>query len=333
MANLYVTEQNSVLRKTGDRILVKKDDKILLEVQCHKIDAVLIFGNVQFTTQVVHELLEHDIEMAILTKTGRLIGQITSPSPKNIELRLKQFRKYDDVQFKLEISKQFVSGKIQNCINMIQRFSSNHSDELFKVTINTLQSKLDKIKCVENVDSLLGLEGSSAKEYFNVFRSMLLCDFGFNGRKKHPSTDPVNALLSLSYTMLFNEIASLLDGLGFDPYLAYYHSVDYGRESLASDLIEEFRAPVADHLVLNLLNNKVFKENDFYTKPKGEAVFLLHDSLKRYFVEYEKAINHEFVHPITKQNTTFRRCFRIQIESLASCLQNGSEYVHFVMER
>ena len=87
MANIYLTEQGSVLRKTGNRLTVYKNDEILLDVQCSKIDSVLIFGNVQFTTQqAVHELFEHGIEMALLTRTGRLVGQIPSPFTKNIEL-------------------------------------------------------------------------------------------------------------------------------------------------------------------------------------------------------------------------------------------------------
>jgi len=83
MANLYLTEQGSILRKTGDRLIVQKEGEVLLDVPCNKIEAILIFGNVQFTTQAVHELFEHGIEMALLTRTGRLIGQITSPATKN----------------------------------------------------------------------------------------------------------------------------------------------------------------------------------------------------------------------------------------------------------
>jgi CRISP-associated protein Cas1 len=96
MANIYLTEQGSVLKKTGDRLIVEKDKEVLLDVQCSKIEAVLIFGNVQFTTQAVRELFEHGIEMALLTKSGRLIGQLTSPFTKNIELRVEQFKKHDD---------------------------------------------------------------------------------------------------------------------------------------------------------------------------------------------------------------------------------------------
>lgn len=126
MANLYLTEQGSVLRKTGDRLIVQKEGEILLDVQCNKIDAILIFGNVQFTTQAVHELFEHGIEMAILTRTGRLIGQITSPATKNIELRVSQFKRYDDTAFRLDLSKAIVNGKVFNCLTLLKAFSYNH---------------------------------------------------------------------------------------------------------------------------------------------------------------------------------------------------------------
>jgi CRISPR-associated protein Cas1 len=332
MANLYLTEQNSVLRKSGDRLIVQKDDEILLEVQCHKINAVLIFGNVQFTTQAVHELFEHGIEMAILTRTGKLIGQITSPATKNITLRLQQFRKYWDNTFRLALSREIVSGKIKNCLQVIRHFSYNHPDISFEAENISLKTRLNDVKSAAQIEQLFGLEGSAANAYFDAFGKMLLSEFSFPGRKKHPSTDPVNALLSLTYTMIFNEISSLLDGLGFDPYLGYYHSIDYGRASLASDLMEEFRAPIGDRLTLNLINNRVFGQGDFYSNPNDSSVYLKRESLKRYFVEYEGMLNHGFVHPGTKENTTFRKCFRLQAERLASSIQNDSPYIPFELE-
>ena len=130
---------------------------------------------------------------------------------------------------------------------------------------------------------------------------MILGEFNFTGRKKRPPTDPVNAILSLSYTMIFNELSSLLDGLGLDPYLGYFHNVNYGRASLAADLIEEFRAPIADRFTLNLINNRIVGKKDFYTNPKGAGVYLKREALKRYFTEYETMLNHEFIHPKTKK--------------------------------
>ena len=331
MANLYITEQNSILRKTGDRLLVHKNDEILLDVQCHKIDAVLIFGNVQFTTQAVHELFEHGIEMAIFSRNGKLRGQITSPATKNIFLRIKQFEKYNDEAFKLKLSKQIVASKIFNCLQLIRSFSYNHPKLELGPYLDQLQAYLGRVEKAGRVDQLLGFEGGAAKIYFTAFGHMVRGDFSFSGRVKRPPTDPVNAILSFSYTIVFNEISSLLDGIGFDPYLGYFHKADYGRASLAADLIEEFRAPVADRLTLNLINNRIFQPDDFHTNPKGGGVYLNRDAMKRYFVEYEKKLNAEFTHPQTIENTTLRKCFRIQAERLAATIQNDAEYIPYTL--
>jgi CRISPR-associated protein Cas1 len=329
MANLYLTEQGSILRKKGDRLIVEKEKEVLLDVECHKIDAVLIFGNVQFTTQAVHELFQHGIELAILTRTGKLIGQITSPMTKNIELRVEQFKRYENESFKFTFSGSIVKGKIRNCLQVLRGFSYNHPAIDLKEEIEALERGENGISERNTIEELNGVEGMAARHYFDGFGKMILGDFVFEGRRKYPAPDPVNALLSLGYTMVFNEISSLLDGMGFDPYLGYYHKIDYGRPSLASDLLEEFRAPIADRFALKLINNRVLSVEDFYNNPKGEGVYLKRDALKRYFAEYEDFMNHEFIHPDTKEKTCFRKCFRIQIENLASCIKGEKEYRPF----
>ncbi|MBI5185792.1 MAG: CRISPR-associated endonuclease Cas1 [Nitrospinae bacterium] len=334
MPNLYLTEQGAVLRKTGDRLIVEKDGEVLLDVQCHKIEAVLIFGNVQFTTQAVKELFEHGIEMALLTKNGRLVGQITSPFTKNIELRIAQFERHRDEDFKLEFSLSLVAGKVRNALQVLKTFACNHAETDLTEEIQGLESSL---RTLENgkiaAEGLNGTEGNAARAYFAGFGKMVRNGFGFEGRKKRPPTDPVNALLSLGYTMIFNEISSLLDGLGFDPYLGYYHKPEYGRASLASDLMEEFRAPIVDRLTLRLVNNRMLAEKDFYNNPKGEGIYLTREALKRYFAEYEEFIGREFTHPDTKEKTSFRKCFRIQAERLASAIKGEKKYLPFRLEK
>jgi CRISPR-associated protein Cas1 len=331
MSNLYITEQGSVLRKTGDRLVVQKDNEILLDVQCSKIDAVLIFGNVQFTTQAVHELFEHEIEMALLTRTGKLIGQITSPFTKNIELRIEQFKKYNDKTFRLNLSKAIVNGKITNCLNLMAAFSCNHSEINLEREMTGLGTSIKTINCTDSVAALRGVEGIATRTYFEGVRKMLLGEFTFTVRKKRPSTDPVNALLSFGYTLIFNEISSLLDGLGFDPYLGYFHEVEYGRASLACDLQEEFR-PIIDRFTLYLINNRMVNENDFYKNLKDGSVYLKKEAMKKYFIEYEKNLNHGFKHTETGENTTIRKCFRIQAEKLANHIKNGNKYTPFKIE-
>ena len=331
MANLYLTEQGSILRKTGDRLIVQKEGEILLDVPCNKIEAILIFGNVQFTTQAIHELFEHGIELALLTRTGRLIGQITSPATKNIELRVSQFKRNDDAVFKLNLSRSIVTGKIGNCLALLKSFSYNHPNAGLDVEISGIETLARDITGSDNVASLRGIEGTTARIYFSGFGKMILGEFTFEGRKKHPSIDPLNALLSFGYTLIFNEISSLLDGLGFDPYLGYFHEVEYGRASLACDIQEEFRAAV-DRFTLYLVNNRMLNKDDFYQNQKDGSMYLKREAMKKYFGEYEKYLSREFAHSDTKENTTLRKCFRIQAERLANVIKNGETYSPFKLE-
>ena len=298
---------------------------------CHKIDAVLIFGNVQFTTQAIAELFEQGIEFAIFSKTGKLKGQITSVTPKNILLRVQQFKKYWDDDFKLEFSKIILTGKITNAVNLIKRFSLNHKDIDFEYEKTSLSTSLKKINSLESIKNLFGVEGNAAKIYFSALSKMMLSEFEFNGRNKRPPKDPVNALLSLTYTMIYNDISSMLDGLGFDPYLGYFHHVDYGRASLAADILEEFRAPSGDRLVLKLLNNRILKKEDFYTNTMNNGCYLKTDALKLYFKEYENMVNTEFI-DTEKNKTSLRKCFRSQAEKLALTIKDNTVYKPFVFK-
>lgn len=331
MANLYLTEQGSVITKTGDRLVIRKDDEVLLDVQCSKIDSILIFGNVQFTTQSVNELFEHGIELALLSKSGRLKGQLTSTFTKNIDLRIEQFGKYRDDLFKENLSRAIVRGKIANCLNVMKSFALNHPEINLEGELAELDSSIKNIESSGNIPSLRGVEGNAARAYFGGFGKMVLGEFLFEGRKKRPATDPVNALLSFGYTLFFNEISSLLDGLGFDPYLGYFHNVEYGRASLASDVQEEFRA-VVDRFTLYLVNNRMLKEDDFYRNPKNSGMYLQREAMKKYFSEYEKYISREFVHPEREEKTTVRKCFRIQAEKLAKHIKGEAEYSAFIIE-
>ncbi len=334
MANLYITEQGSIIRKTGDRLIVQKDEAVLLDIQCHKIDAVLIFGNVQFTTQAVHELFEHGIELALLTQTGRLVGQITPPMPKNIELRMAQYERYKDEDFVLKLSKAIVSGKLKNSLEVLRRFSYNHPEINLKDEISNLEKSIQEVQTGGSLQALRGIEGSGAKVYFSGFAKMIRGNFDFDGRRKRPAPDPVNALLSFGYTILFNEISSLLDGIGFDPYIGFFHQIEYGRPSLAADLIEEFRSPVIDRFTLNLINNNVFSQDDFYLHVKSGSMYLTNEGIKRYFKEYEKYMGAEINSDSQEIKKISQRNFiREQAHKLAKAIKDEEDYTPFLLRK
>jgi CRISPR-associated protein Cas1 len=300
---------------------------------CHQIDAVLVFGNVQITTQALAELLDHDIELALLSSRGRLRGQLTSPATKNIELRIAQYERYRDESFVLQLSRRIVVGKLANEQTMLQRFMDDHPEVDIKSEIELLRRNLRAAEEAESAATLLGLEGSAASSYFGAFGKMIRVDLAFPGRRRRPPTDPVNALLSFGYTLLFNEIGSLLDGLGFDPYLGFFHKPDYGRPSLAADLLEEFRSPVIDRFTLNILNTRMFGAADFQLHAPSGGMHLIPEAMKRYFVAYEDYLSQNFRDAESGEETTFRLSYRRQAERLARCLKNANTYQPFIWRR
>jgi CRISPR-associated protein Cas1 len=146
-------------------------------------------------------------------------------------------------------------------------------------------------------------------------------EMAWPGRVKHPATDPLNALLSLTYTLIMNELCALLEGAGLDPYLGFLHQVDYGRPSLALDLLEAFRHAVADRLVLTLVNKRMLEAADFQSGGPGHGVFLEAKAMRRYFAEYERWMLSK-----TGQATGFRECLRGEVEKLCGGLRGGGVF-------
>jgi len=328
MAYLYLTEQGSLLQKTGERLVVVKDDATLLDVPVSKLQGILVFGHVHLTTPALQLCLSHDVELALFTRRGRLLGQLTSPFPKNIELRQAQYGRAADTGSSMVLAKTIVIAKLGNSLEFLREFAHNHPDaELAQETAQVAAAR-DQVSEAQDPARLLGLEGSGARAYFAAFTKMLRHTFGFTGRARHPAPDPVNGLLSLGYTLVYNEIASLLDGLGFDPYLGFYHQPRFGHATLASDLLEEFRAPLVDRLTLYLVNNRILLEPDFYTHTSG-GVHLLDEPRKRYFQEYERFVTRPQAAAADETELDFRRLFRRQAGRLRQTLLSSEPYAPF----
>lgn len=326
MPVLYVTEQRSIIRKTSDRLVVEKEGTVLMEIPCLKLDTILIFGNVQVTTQALVEMLDHGIELAILSKSGQLRGQLTPPKAKNIPLRMRQYEAARDERFCLRFGREVVSAKIESSAAVLRRFRMNHSEAVSLSEIEDVERQTPAARNAASIDSLRGIEGAAAARYFQGLAGMVPPAFGFDGRNRRPPRDPVNALLSFGYVLVGNELQALLDAMGFDPYLGFYHQVDYGRPSLALDLLEEFRAALVDRFSAGLLNLGILRAEDFGETPE-KGMILRREAMKTYFASYEKELN--TLLSLGEESLSWRQLFRRQAERLARTLREDEPYEAF----
>ncbi|MCL0098500.1 CRISPR-associated endonuclease Cas1 [Dehalococcoidia bacterium] len=329
MSTLYLTEQGSKLRKTSKRLVVEKDSTTLLEVPAHQVDRVLIFGAVQMSTQAIGFLLDSGIEVSFLSMNGRLKGRLVPAESKNVFLRLAQYERSKNEEFKLWIARSIVEAKIRNQRTLVLRYQRNHPEANFSNELRTISDSLSSVRHKKAISAMMGLEGASTGAYFRCYARMVSQGFIFEKRTRHPPLDPVNALLSLGYVLITNELAALVESVGFDPFIGFLHGLRYGRQSLPLDMVEEFRHPVVDGLVLSLINKRSIKETDFHKEISG-AFFLNKEAFKKFLTLYEDRMEKPFLDRESGSHTSYRRLFRTQVARMERAVLNKEEYKPFM---
>jgi len=286
---------------------------------------LLLFGNIQVTSQAVGILLDEGIEVCYLSSLGKFRGKLQPAESKNVLLRVAQYERFLDSAFQTTIARNIVGGKIKNGRALISRYQQNYPEIDFSKEVQTIDSTLSSLNNLDNVNSIMGAEGISTAAYFRAFGKMFRKELRFEKRTRRPPKDPVNAILSFGYTMITNEIFSLITAHGMDPYIGFLHGLSYGRPSLALDIVEEFRHPFVDRFTLNLFNNNILTSEDF-EPVENKGVYLTQEARKTFFTQYEKKIKE----PVTLQDKddekSFRQLFKEQVHKFSQSILTQSNY-------
>ena len=288
------------------------------EFRVAELDAVVLFGNVQFSTQALWLLAGHGVSVALLTMNGRIHARLEAPAGKNSHRRWRQFTGAGKARFRRRLAGNIVAAKIESARRLVAEYSQEPPARKLSADLVRLATQARR---GPNLDTLRGIEGTAARQYFGMFRRLLVGELPFTGRKARPPGDGVNALLSFGYTLLTNEICSLLEAVGLDPCIGVYHDRSYGRPSLACDVVEPLRAPVVDRLVLESVNAGLFTPGDLRPGDNG-GVWLAEEAARRFFPLYERVMAAALARPYDGRRTT-RLALRRLCERMAECFESG----------
>ncbi len=304
---LYVTNPDGYLSLDGENVVVLRGEETLGRVPLINLSSVISFGYRGASPALMGACAEKGVDLCFLTPHGRFLSRVVGPVHGNVLLRNTQRERAADPARAVPIARMFLTGKIHNARWCLERVLRDHPArvDLTAVTsaIGEMRGVLSILGAADSIDTLMGLEGIAAKAYFGAFNQMILRNetaFRFDGRNRRPPMDRVNALLSFAYTLLGNEIAAALESVGLDPYVGFLHQLRPGRASLAQDLLEELRAPVADRFVLTQINLGAVAENDFLRKENG-AYYLKDDGRKSFLAAWQKHKQEMLTHPFLKE--------------------------------
>lgn len=334
---LYVTQPDVYLSLNGHNVVVQKDEKNLARIPLHNLEAITTFGYTGASPALMGYCAQNNISINFFTKNGRFLARVIGESRGNVVLRKKQYRISEDETLSAKVARNFILGKIYNCKWIIERMTRDYpmrvDVEKLKTVSKYLTSLLHEVRNCEDLDSLRGWEGQAALSYNNLFDYMILQqkeDFYFHSRSRRPPLDNVNAMLSFGYTLLTNDTASALEGVGLDAYVGFLHRDRPGRASLALDMIEELRGVMVDRFVLTLINRKVMNKNDFYKKENG-AVIMTDEARKKFLAEWQQRKQEKITHPYLGEKIPWGLVPHAQALLLARYLRNDlDEYPPFL---
>ena len=327
---LYVQEQGSSITKDGEELVIKNGKTILARAKIFETSSLYLFGNVQITTQTIHELCNRQIPITYFSYGGWFYGITHGMEHKNVLLRQQQYLAANNIVKSISLAKQFISGKIKNSRTLLRRNCDPSPDP----ALEELSRLVNMVIEAKTIDELLGIEGAAARVYFYNFDKMIkkgndALGFDFHHRNRRPPKDPINALLSYTYALLTSTTTITLTSVGFDPYLGFYHQPRYGRPSLALDLIEEFRPLIADSTVLSLVNNREILPDEMIHR--AGAVSMPSETRKKVIQAYERRLDTLISHPVLGYSISYRRVLEVQARLLGRYLtEEINEYPTFL---
>lgn len=300
---LYVTSEDIYLSLDGENVVANRGGEAVARYPLHTLTEIITFSYSGASPALMGACASRKIGLAFCTPRGRFLARVSGENNGNVLLRRQQYRVADDPKQSILIARNMIFGKMHNSRWSIERTCRDHALRVdidkMKNASGHIRELLTPVSEVSEDDSLRGLEGTGASEYFGVLDEMILVnknEFFFNGRNRRPPTDRVNALLSFCYSLLEHDCASALESVGLDAYVGFLHRDRPGRASLALDLMEELRPCMADRFVLTLINNRVINPDDFDFH-ENEAVFLSENGRKKLLKNWQEKKQEQLTHP------------------------------------
>lgn len=311
----------------GGQIVVSVNREAVRKLPIHQVRAVYLYGAVQLTAQAAQSFLEQNVDVSFFAPSGRFLGLLRGLPASGVDARRGQYRLFEEPGICLKLSREMIRAKIHN-----QRVMLMRNGEPPKPTLDQMAKLRDQAFTAANLQQLLGLEGMAAAIYFEHFSGMLKGKesfaFDFSSRNRRPPKDPVNALLSMGYSMLCKELTGVCYAVGLDPFLGVMHQPRYGRPALALDLMEEFRPLIADSVAVNLINRGEVSKSDFLISSSG--IFLNDHGRRAFWEAYSRRLDTEISHPQFEYKMAYRRMFEVQARQMWRFVRGECEsYIGF----
>ncbi|MEM6336247.1 MAG: CRISPR-associated endonuclease Cas1 [Bacteroidota bacterium] len=331
LRTLYVQRDAALLRVQNERFRVTEGETVLLDVPALHVEQVWVLGGCAVTPSAVRFCLRKGVPVTFSSKRGRYYGRLEAPSKVSVERERAQFTLDELTQ--LDLAKALVQEKIGNARQLLMRKQRERPETGVAETARALAQANRRVPGLKSLEALRGTEGAASAQYFGVFSRLLRNEqFHFSGRTRRPPLDPVNAMLSFGYTLLYGNAFTVLRHQRLNPYVGILHAERTGHAALASDLMEGFR-PLIDRLVVRVVNQRLLNRSHFDFVPADgldvPACYLNDEGRKRFVGHFERLMATAFRPPDLDRTITYRQALHLQSARLTDAILGRAGYLPF----
>lgn len=314
LRTLVVGEQGALLLKENERVVVARRGEQLLSWPIRKLDEIHILGNVLVSTALLRYCAGEGVAVTLSDASGHVHACVGRPDPQaDVQRHIQQWQRQQDSDWTLMLARAVVHGKLTNQMTLLRRYNRRRAIAALDDAIGQIDAMRRRLPHTRGLDDVRGCEGQAARAYYGALRQLLPAEWPFEGRRRRPPADPVNALLSYGYAILHRNMVTLIQRQRLDPYLGHLHATRPGHAALASDLIEEFRAPVIDTVVLWVILGGRVAPSDFDMDDDGQTP-LLNAAARRTFVQQVTAkLRSALIHPVAGVRMDYQRAMLWQV--------------------
>lgn len=323
MSYLYICEQGASVGYEGCRFQVRYKNEMLKSVPAETLESIQLFGKIQLTTQCMEECLKRGIDVVFYSSHGAYFGRLVSTNHVNVARQRLQAALSPD--FKLTMAKSIIRAKIRNQTVILRRYVRRQAElDGVNEEIEHMLRLSRKLEACETTEEIMGYEGAAARSYFAALGKLIDPDFHFDKRTRRPPLDPFNSMISLGYSIILNEIYGKLEGKGLNPYFGILHQDREKHPTLASDLMEEWRAVLIDSLTMSLLNGHEIGTDDFYREEDKPGVYLTKEGFRTFVGKLENKFHADNRYlSYVDYSVSFRRALDLQVNQLCSAIESN----------
>ncbi|MDD4593220.1 MAG: CRISPR-associated endonuclease Cas1 [Parabacteroides sp.] len=330
MSFLYIYERAAKIGVQNNCIVVESErENLKRTLPIEGVENVIIFGDASLSSSCVRHFMERDINLTWLSTKGKFYGRLESTRNVNIQRQRQQFACGEDEKFCLALAKKIIVAKVKNQITILRRYQRNRAETSVQSIVDAMAKLLPIMERTRNKEELMGHEGIAARYYYKGLAALVEPEFAFSGRNRQPPRDPFNSLLSFAYTLLMYDVYTAVVNRGLNPYASFLHSIRRGHPALCSDLMEEWRAVLADSLALYVTSKGIIKCDNFEKPNQEGGIFLDGDGSKAYIAEYEKKVRSRSQYiTYVDYAVSFRRAIEMQCQRLAKAVEEGEPDIY-----